>query len=437
MVQLAEAVEAGLRPHGQLDRRGRPLRGHLARGHVRRGRRTSTTTRTSAPSTSPSASFARSARGPGASTGPGIVVGNSADRRDGQGRRPLLLLQADPPDPQRGAAVDADARRRGAGDQHRPGRLRRRGDGPHRSRRRASTASVFSLTDPNPLSAGEVDRHLRPRRSRARVERRASRPARSTSLTPLVQAPGDGACRSADAGRRSRPRRLRHPALGPHLRQLPDPLRLAPDPGGAGGHRHHACRRSRPTPGSSGTTGSATSTPTCSATDADGRGPRQARPGRRHRADDRAADPRRADARRPPPAGQRLAGEVGARPRRHGHRRLVGNRQVGRAEDRRRRRHRPARRPDAGEARGDEGADRGRRRHRPHPPVRPLRLGGHRPDGCRGAGAARPRRRPRQQRRPLDPPLDRALLRPPARLRADDAAQLLRGAAPDPASCCR
>ena len=70
--------------------------------------------------------------------------------------------------------------------------------------------------------------------------------------------------------------------------------------------------------------------------------------------------------------------------------------------------------------------DRGRRRHRPHPPLRPLRPRRHRPDGRRGARRARPRRRPGQQRRPLDPALDRALLRPPPRLRAHDAAQLPR-----------
>ena len=67
-----------------------------------------------------------------------------------------------------------------------------------------------------------------------------------------------------------------------------------------------------------------------------------------------------------------------------------------------------------------------RRRDRPHPPLRPLRRRRHRPDVRRGARAARPRRRADQQRRPLDPALDRALLRPLPRLRADDAAQLLR-----------
>ncbi len=44
----------------------------------------------------------------------------------------------------------------------------------------------------------------------------------------------------------------------------------------------------------------------------------------------------------------------------------------------------------------------------------------------------RPGRHPRQQRGPLDPPLGRALLRPLPRLRAHDAAQLLRAGPADP-----
>ncbi len=43
---------------------------------------------------------------------------------------------------------------------------------------------------------------------------------------------------------------------------------------------------------------------------------------------------------------------------------------------------------------------------------------------CRGARAPRGRRHPRQQRRALDPALDQVLLRPPARLPADDGPQL-------------
>ena len=58
------------------------------------------------------------------------------DRRDGQGRRAVLLLQAAPARAQPAAAVGAGRRHRGARDQHRPGRLRRQGDGPHRARGR-------------------------------------------------------------------------------------------------------------------------------------------------------------------------------------------------------------------------------------------------------------------------------------------------------------
>ena len=42
-----------------------------------------------------------------------------------------------------------------------------------------------------------------------------------------------------------------------------------------------------------------------------------------------------------------------------------------------------------------------------------------------------------QQRRPVDPALGEAVLRPLPRLRAHDAAQLLRGGPADPRRCCR
>ena len=73
-----------------------------------------------------------------------------------------------------------------------------------------------------------------------------------------------------------------------------------------------------------------------------------------------------------------------------------------------------------------------RRGHRPHPPVRPLRPRRLRAHGEGGPRRARAGRHPRQQRRPLDPALGRALLRPLPRLRAHHAAQLLRRAAADP-----
>ena len=50
-------------------------------------------------------------------------------------------------------------------------------------------------------------------------------------------------------------------------------------------------------------------------------------------------------------------------------------------------------------------AGRGAGRHRPRAPGRPVRPRGHRPAGGRGARGARRRRRADQQRRPLDPPL--------------------------------
>ena len=141
MVGFAEAVGGRPRAHGQLDRRRRPLQGHLARGHVRRG------PGGRQPPLLPDQARVRGGR-------PQRVLAAVArlpardrrrqlrDRRDGQGRRPLLLLQADPPDPRRGPAVAADARDRGTRDQHRPGRLRGQGDGPHRPLRRPRRARL-------------------------------------------------------------------------------------------------------------------------------------------------------------------------------------------------------------------------------------------------------------------------------------------------------
>ena len=111
--------------------------------------------------------------------------------------------------------------------------------------------------------------------------------------------------------------------------------------------------------------------------------------------------------------------------RRH-HRRLERHRQVGGAEDRRRRRDPAARRSRRGEAARGQGRDRGRGRHGVHLHGRPVLDGGDRRP--RAADARRPRldRRRHQQRRPLDPPLDLAEPRPLPRLRAHDAAELLR-----------
>ena len=76
--------------------------------------------------------------------------------------------------------------------------------------------------------------------------------------------------------------------------------------------------------------------------------------------------------------------------------------------------------------------DRGPRRHRLRAPLRPVRHERHRAHGQGSAAGARPGRRSREQRRPLDPPFDRAVVRPVPRLRAHDAAELLRRRPPRP-----
>ena len=144
-------------------------------------------------------------------------------------------------------------------------------------------------------------------------------------------------------------------------------------------------------------------------------------------------EPRRA----PPAATPQPRGAQG-QVRRH-HRRLLRHRPGHRAQGRPGRRHPGAGRPRQGQARGDPGHDRAARRHGPRLPVRPLRPRGDRravrADHHRAAGG----RLRGQQRRPVDPPLAEALARPVPRLRAHDAAQLLRrdpaghGADPDDA----
>ena len=79
---------------------------------------------------------------------PSVVVGDSRtgemDKIDG----PVLLLQADPEGPARAAGVvPADLARVGL-DEHRPGRLRRRGRRPHRPPARASTARPSTSSTP-------------------------------------------------------------------------------------------------------------------------------------------------------------------------------------------------------------------------------------------------------------------------------------------------
>ena len=82
------------------------------------------------------------------------------DRRDGQDRRALLLLQAAAARAQRHPAVVPRRRDRGPEDQHRPGRLRGQGDGPHRPHRRPRRAGLPPHR-PQPADRGPGDQRLR------------------------------------------------------------------------------------------------------------------------------------------------------------------------------------------------------------------------------------------------------------------------------------
>ena len=116
------------------------------------------------------------------------------------------------------------------------------------------------------------------------------------------------------------------------------------------------------------------------------------------------------------------------------HRRLVGHRPVGGLPLRRSRRHHGHLRARRGQAgRGGEG-DQGRRRQGRqglHLLGRHRRRSRAAPNSSSAARGTRRRRLPDQQRRPLDPPRHRSQLRPLPRLRAHDAAELLRQPARD------
>ena len=110
--EARERARRGPPPHGQLDRGRGPLQGHLHRGHVRRGPR-----RREPPVLPDQARVrggrARRGRGPVADLPPRDRRRPLRDRRDGQGRRALLLLQAAPARAEPAAAVGARRRDRG------------------------------------------------------------------------------------------------------------------------------------------------------------------------------------------------------------------------------------------------------------------------------------------------------------------------------------
>ena len=117
-------------PPGVVGGRGRRLPRHLRRVDVRRG---------AAPALAVPPHEVR-VREDRPQRGDGPVAGLPArdrgrplrDRRDGQGRRPLLLLPADEADAGQPAGLAAAGRRRPRRHQRGAGRLRREGDGPPR-----------------------------------------------------------------------------------------------------------------------------------------------------------------------------------------------------------------------------------------------------------------------------------------------------------------
>ena len=179
-------------PHGQLDRRRRPLQGHLHRGDVRGGpgRRE--------PPLLPDQARVRGRRPRG---GEGAVARLPArdrrrplrDRRDRQDRRALLLLQAAAAHAQPRAPVVPGDRDRGQGDQRRPGRLRGQGDGPHRPPGRPRRPGVPPHR-PQPADRGPAGQHLRPLGPRARG-RDADRPEDARDRSPSRCAAGSRCCR--------------------------------------------------------------------------------------------------------------------------------------------------------------------------------------------------------------------------------------------------
>ena len=123
---------------------------------------------------------------------------------------------------------------------------------------------AFSLTDPNPKSAGQVI-NIFARAGHAPQMGMRLDPKMFAIIPPQVRAglmmlPPVKRIRNTVLGR------PRHPGVGPDLRQLPDELRLPQHAGGARGHRDRGAAARDATPTSSGTTGSGTSTRTCSRT---------------------------------------------------------------------------------------------------------------------------------------------------------------------------
>ena len=195
---------------------------------------------------------------------PAIVVGNSQDRRDGQDRRPLLLLQGDPEGPPRAAGVVPARRARGRQDEHRarsttsPRRWTTSPTSPastarpstsstRRCRRPATSMNTFARAGHAPQMAMRIDKRMTDMLPKGVLSYAMKLPALKDIRRSLLADLGipDSVIEYIGADRDVR--RPRHAAR-------------------ARGLGHRAPAAASPTPTSCGTTGSATSTPTCSRT---------------------------------------------------------------------------------------------------------------------------------------------------------------------------
>ena len=220
-------------PPRELDRGLRPLPRPLPRGHVRRrpeARRPLLANQVRVGEARSRADSGAMARVP-----PGNRRGSLPDGGDGQDRRALLLLQGDPAAAERAAAVDAGGGAGGRQDQHRAGRLRRGGDGPHRTSGRPRRAGV-PPDGSEPEERGPGDQRVRPRGARARGDD-ADRPS-DDERGAEAGAQDDLPAAARQAHHRPGAGRLRHPARGAHVHRLPERLRLSRHAACARGHRH-------------------------------------------------------------------------------------------------------------------------------------------------------------------------------------------------------
>ena len=253
-----------LLPPGQLDRRRRPLQGRVARGHVRRGR----TARH--PSLLPHQARVRAGRARGVPAALARLPAGDRRRRLAHAARSTrstgpttssrLLQRARrvlpawlPTVGVEGGEINivpvdyvADAI-------------------DHIAHKPDLDGQAFHLTDPNPKTAGEVINLFAQAADAPQMTLRLD----SDVTEPATGAGADRRCsffppakRAAEAGAGP----ARHPGRRPHLRRLPDPASTRPRRRRRWRARGSRCRRWRATRTGSGTTGSATSTPTCSRT---------------------------------------------------------------------------------------------------------------------------------------------------------------------------